>query len=84
MIENTIREYKHPDIDHVFMIKDINLFEIEIDGIRVNRNDCDWMVRTANHSGGRTVTIHDLSKPFLQTILSLKGTPDSWDLKTKI
>ena len=64
MIENTIREYKHPDIDHVFMIKDINLFEIEIDGIRVNRNDCDWMVRTANHSGGRTVTIHDLSKQF--------------------
>lgn len=95
MIENTIREYcnaespreyKHPDIDHVFMIKDISLWEIEIDGIRVNRKDCDWMVRIANHGGGKTVTrrndeveelsseksIHDLSKPFLQTILSLK------------
>lgn len=64
--------YKHPDIDHVFMIKDINLFEIEIDGIRVNRKDCDWIVMMANHSGGKTVTMNDLSKPFLQTILSLK------------
>lgn len=77
MIENTsntisLREYRHPDIDHVFMIKDINLFEIEIDGVRVNRKDCDWMVITANHSGGKTVTMNDLSKPFLETILSLK------------
>ena len=44
-----MREFKHPDFDHVFMIKDINPFEIEIDGIRVNRSECDWMVRTANH-----------------------------------
>ena len=80
MIENKIREYcnaeslreyKHPDIDHVFMIKDISLWEIEIDGIRVNRKDCDWMVMMANHSGCETVTMNDLSKPFLETILSL-------------
>jgi len=27
------------------MIKDIGPFEIEIDGIRVNRSECDWMVK---------------------------------------
>ena len=27
-----MREYKHPDFDHTFMIKDIGPFEIEIDG----------------------------------------------------
>ena len=67
-----MREYKHPDFDHVFMIKDINPFEIEIDGIRVNRSECDWMVMMANHSGSPTVTMNDLTKPFLQTIISLK------------
>lgn len=67
-----IREYKHPDFDHTFMIKDIGPFEIEIDGIRVNRSECDWMVRTANHSGSPTVTMEDLSKPFLQTIIITK------------
>lgn len=80
------REYKHPDIDHTFLIKDIGMFEIEIDGIRVHRSDCDWMVKMANHGGGKTVTrrndeveelsseksIHDLALPFLQHILALK------------
>jgi hypothetical protein len=69
-----MREFKHPDFDHVFMIKDINPFEIEIDGIRVRRSECDWMVRTANHCQTReTKNMNDLTKPFLQTILSLKG-----------
>ena len=66
-----MREYKHPDFDHTFMIKDIGQFEIEIDGIRVNRSECDWMVMMSNHSGGPSVTIKDLSKPFLETILTL-------------
>ena len=66
-------EYKHPDFDHTFMIKDIGPFEIEIDGIRVNRSECDWMVMMANHSGSPTVTMGDLTKPFLQTILNLKN-----------
>jgi len=65
-----IREYKHPDFDHTFMVKDIGPFEIEIDGIRVNRSECDWMVMMANHSGSPTATMEDLTKPFLQTILS--------------
>ncbi len=67
-----MREYNHPDFDHTFMIKDIGPFEIEINGIRVNRSECDWMVMMANHSGSPTVTMEDLTKPFLQTILSLK------------
>ena len=66
-----MREYKHPDFDHTFMIKDIGPFEIEIDGIRVNRSECDWMVMMANHTGSPSVTIKDLSKPFLETILTL-------------
>lgn len=48
-----MREYRHPLIDHTFKIKDISPFEIEIDGIRVHRNDCDWMVRAARD--GRTI-----------------------------
>jgi hypothetical protein len=68
-----MREYKHPDFDHVFIIKDISLWEIEIDGIKVHRSECDWMVRTANHGQIReTKTINDLVKPFLQKILTLK------------
>ena len=58
-------------IDHTFMIKDINAFEIEIDGIKVNKSDCYWMLRTANF-GSSNVTIHDLSLPLLQYVLSLK------------
>jgi hypothetical protein len=65
-----MREYKHPDFEHTFMIKDIGLFEIEIDGIRVNRSECDWMVMMSNHNGS-SFTMKDLSKPFLETILSL-------------
>lgn len=30
-----MREYKHPDIDHTFIIEDVNMSEIIIDGIRV-------------------------------------------------
>jgi len=67
-----MREYNHPDFDHTFMIKDIGPFDIEIDGIRVNRSECDWMVMMANHSGSPTVTMEDLTKPFLQTIINLK------------
>lgn len=68
-----MKEYKHPDIDHVFMVKDISLWEIEIDGIRVHRSECDWMVRTANHCQIReTKTMNDLIKPFLQKIILLK------------
>jgi hypothetical protein len=68
-----MREYNHPDFDHTFMIKDIGPFDIEIDGIRVNRSECDWMVRTANHcQTPETKTMVDLTKPFLQTILNLK------------
>jgi len=72
-----MREYKHPDFDHTFMIKDIGPFEIEIDGVRVNRSECDWMVKIANHTdyhniGLEQVTMNDLTKPFLQTILNLK------------
>ena len=68
-----MREYKHPDFDHTFMIKDTGPFEIEIeiDGIRVNRSECDWMVMMANHSGSPSVTLKDLHKPFLETILTL-------------
>jgi hypothetical protein len=67
-----MREYKHPDIDHVFMIKDISILEIEIDGFRVNRKDCDWMLMMGNHSGHSTLSMNDLAKPILQNILALK------------
>jgi len=66
------REYRHPEINHTFIIEDINISEIIIDGIRVNRSDCDWMVMMANHSGGETATMNDLSLAFLQHILDLK------------
>lgn len=65
------REYKHPEIDHTFIIKDINVNEIEIDGIRVSKKDCDWMVMMANHGGSKqTATLKDLSLPILQHILN--------------
>lgn len=67
-----MRDYRHPLIDHTFKIKDISPFEIEIDGIKIHRNDCDWMVRTSNHCQSKNdKTIHDLSLPFLQHILSI-------------
>jgi hypothetical protein len=71
-----MREYKHPDFDHIFMIKDISPWEIEIDGIRVHISECDWMVKDANHTdyhnvGLGQVTLHDLIKTFLQRISSL-------------
>lgn len=67
-----MREYRHPEIDHTFIIKDINVNEIEIDGIRVNKKDCDWMIMMANHSGGQTATLKDLSLPLLQHIINIK------------
>ena len=67
-----MREYRHPEIDHTFIIKDINVNEIEIDGIRVNKKDCDWMIMMANHSGGEQKTLKDLSLPLLQHIINIK------------
>lgn len=65
-----MRVYRHPQIDYDFHIKDISPFEIEIEGIRVHQKDCDWMVMMANHGGSnQTISIHDLSLPFLQHIL---------------
>jgi len=67
-----MREYRHTLIDHTFKIKDISLWEIEIDGIKVHRKDCDWMVITSNHCKSKDDNnIHDLSLPFLQHILSM-------------
>ena len=72
--KNMIREFRHPQINHTFQIKDINMFEIEIDGVRVHRNDCDWLVRTSNHCQYKNdITIHDLSLQLLQSIISLKN-----------
>ena len=68
-----MRDYRHLLIDHTFKIKDISPFEIEIDGIRVHRNDCDWMVRGANHCQSKNdITMRDLTLPFLQKIILLK------------
>lgn len=65
-----MRKYKHPNIDHTFMIKDVNLNEIEIDGIRIHKKDCDWLVMMSNHGGSKqTTTLNDLSLPLLQHIL---------------
>ena len=41
----------------------------EIDGVKLCREDCDWMVIMSNHSGGQTRTLSDLSLPILQHIL---------------
>lgn len=67
-----MRIYRHPEINYDFHIKDISMFEIEIEGIRVHRKDCDWMVMMANHGGSKqTTTFNDLSLPFLQHILGI-------------
>jgi hypothetical protein len=67
-----MRVYRHPQIDYDFHIKDISGFEIEIEGIRVHQKDCDWMVMMANHGSSKeTITLKDLSLPFLQTILGI-------------
>lgn len=68
-----MREYRHPLIDHTFKIKDISPFEIEIDGIRVHRNDCDWMVRTNHYQSKIDITMSDLTLPFLRYILSISN-----------
>jgi hypothetical protein len=65
-----IREYKHSEIDHIFIIKDISINEIEIDGVRIHKKDCDWMAMMSNHGGSKqTTTLKDLSLPILQQIL---------------
>ena len=73
-----IREYKHPEIDHTFMVRDITFNDIlngetwfiEIDGVKLCREDFDWMVMMANHGGSKqTTTLGDLSLPILQHIL---------------
>ena len=64
------REYKHSEIDHTFIIKDISINEIEIDGVRIHKKDCDWMVMMSNHGGSKqTTTLKGLSLPILQQIL---------------
>jgi hypothetical protein len=63
------REYKHSEIDHTFIIKDISINEIEIDGVRIHKKDCDWMAMMSNHGGKQTRTLSDLSLPILQHIL---------------
>jgi hypothetical protein len=65
-----IREYKHPEINHTFIIKDISINEIEIDGVRIHKKDCDWMVMMATHGGNKQTTLGDLSLPILQHILN--------------
>lgn len=72
-----MREFNHPKIDHTFMVRDITFNDIlngetwfiEIDGVKLCREDCDWMVMMSNHSGGQTRTLSDLSLPILQHIL---------------
>lgn len=66
-----MREFNHPEINHTFIIKDININEIEIDGVRIHKKDCGWMVMEANHGGSKqTTTLNDLSLPILQHILN--------------
>ena len=66
-----MREFNHPEINHTFIIKDININEIEIDGVRIHKKDCGWMVMKANHGGSKqTTTLNDLSLPILQHILN--------------
>jgi len=71
-----MREYRHPQINYTFTIKEISAFEIEINGIRVHRKDCDWMVMMSNYGfltkTSSDVTMHELDLPFLQTILGKK------------
>jgi hypothetical protein len=75
-----MRIYRHPEIDYDFHIKDISPFEIEIEGIRVNQRDCEWMLVMANHCGSKeTTTLNDLSLPFLQTILGILNKDDEKD-----
>ncbi len=74
MLTNKTRKLRHPSINHTFTIKDINLNEIEIDGVRFHKKDCDWMVMMANHGAivrsKQAVTLTDLSLPILQLVLS--------------
>ncbi len=66
-------KYRHPEIDHTFIIKVINISEFEIDGIRLSRKNCEWMEMMANDgSSSEVTTINDLSLPMLQSILLLK------------
>lgn len=73
-----MREFNHPEINHTFIIREITLNDIlngenwfiEIDGVKLYREDCDWMVMMANHGGSKqTATLNDLSLPLLQHIL---------------
>ena len=81
-----MREYRHPEIDHTFMIRDITLKEklngenwlLEIDDVKLHLEDIDWMVMMANFGGGisemnETVNINDLSLPLLQSVLNMKN-----------
>ena len=47
----------------------VNWQSLGIDGVKLCREDCDWMVMMSNHSGGQTSTLNDLSLPILQHIL---------------
>ena len=69
-----IRSYKHPNIDHIFEIKDINMHEIEIDGIKVSKSDCSGLVRMSNHcSSKKDNTANDIAEFILHKILELKN-----------
>ena len=76
-----MREFRHPEIDHTFIIKEITLNDIlngetwfiEIDGIKIHKKELDDMVTHANQ-GGSSFDINDLSLPILQHVIAYKNT----------
>lgn len=67
------REYRHPQIDHTFIVRYISPFEIEIDGVYLHQKDCEWLVVAANQGGEQTVKLNELSLPILQHVLKVKN-----------
>ena len=65
-----MREYRHPGVDHTFIIRDISLHEIEIDGVRLHKKDCYWMLSTIQAGGEQSVKLSDLTLPILQHVLA--------------
>lgn len=69
-----MRTFTHPNINHTFIIKDISIDEVEIDGVRLHKRYCDGLVTTANNGGSKqTTTLGDLSLPVLQHVLFYKN-----------
>jgi hypothetical protein len=62
-------EYRHPQIDHTFTIKDIDINTIEIDGVRITKRDFDGLVTMSNHNG-YTASLGDLTLVILQHVLA--------------